>query len=105
MVKEREETGDVLNAAVIRLLRAMEAVSPETPRQFFALAALQIRRELIDLARKYRGPQGLERNVASQPSGFDPAAPADAASCSSLATPPSRKRGMRFRRVTPPDSR
>lgn len=72
-----EETGDVLNAAVIRLLRAMEEVSPETPRQFFALAALQIRRELIDLARKYRGPEGLGKNHASRADGFDAAAPAD----------------------------
>ena len=72
-----EETGDVLNAAVIRLLRALDDVSPETPRQFFALAALQIRRELIDLARKYRGPEGLGKNHASRADGFDAAAPAD----------------------------
>jgi RNA polymerase sigma-70 factor (ECF subfamily) len=72
-----EQTGDVLNAAVIRLLRALEDVTPETPRQFFALAMLQIRRELIDLSRKYRGPQGPGPNIAPQPTGFDPAAPAD----------------------------
>jgi RNA polymerase sigma-70 factor (ECF subfamily) len=71
-----EETGDVLNAAVIRLLRALEDVKPESPRQFFALAALQIRRELIDLARKYRGPEGLGKNHASRADGFDAAASA-----------------------------
>ncbi|MCI0458542.1 MAG: sigma-70 family RNA polymerase sigma factor [Gemmataceae bacterium] len=84
-----EETGDVLNNAVLRLLRALQEVRPDSVRGFFALAATQIRRELLDLARHYRGPHGLGANHASSPSpgrdrhGPDPAddspGPADAA--------------------------
>jgi RNA polymerase sigma factor (sigma-70 family) len=43
---------------LLRLDRSLSAVRPESPRQFYGLAALQIRRELIDLARHYFGPQG-----------------------------------------------
>jgi len=53
-----EETGDVLQGALLRLSRALEAVTPATAREFYRLAALQIRRELIDLARHYFGPEG-----------------------------------------------
>src|SRR5262245_38350852 len=38
------ETGDVLSGAVMRLLRALEKLRPETTREFFGLAAQQIRR-------------------------------------------------------------
>ena len=48
------------------LLRAVQAVQPSTARGFFALAAQQIRRELLDLARHYYGPQGLGANHASR---------------------------------------
>jgi RNA polymerase sigma-70 factor (ECF subfamily) len=59
-------TDDVLQSALIRLLRTLEAVRPTTPRDFLGLAAEQIRRELIDLARHYYGPQGLGANHASR---------------------------------------
>jgi RNA polymerase sigma-70 factor (ECF subfamily) len=59
-------TDDVLQSALIRLLRSLEAVRPATPRDFLGLAAEQIRRELIDLARHYYGPQGLGANHASR---------------------------------------
>src|SRR5438128_2369388 len=58
-VKRWEDTDDVLQNATIRLLSALREVTPRSARDFFALAALQIRRELIDLARKYNGPQGM----------------------------------------------
>jgi RNA polymerase sigma-70 factor (ECF subfamily) len=60
------ETDDVLQSALIRLLRTLEAVRPTTPRDFLGLAAEQIRRELIDLARHYYGPQGLGANHATR---------------------------------------
>ena len=53
------ETGDVLQNACMRLLRSLEAVQPKTTRDFFNLAAVNIRRELIDLARSYQGPLGI----------------------------------------------
>jgi RNA polymerase sigma factor (sigma-70 family) len=59
------ETDDVLQGALIRLLRSLETVHPTTARDFLGLAAEQIRRELIDLARHYYGPQGLGANHAS----------------------------------------
>jgi len=53
-----EETGDVLQNAMLRLLRRLHNVTPASPREFFRLAAGEIRRELIDLARHYFGPHG-----------------------------------------------
>ena len=74
-----EATEDVLQAATLRLLRALEEITPENPRQFFGLAATVIRRELLDLARRYYGPRGLGANHVSHGSGFDAAAPSDSA--------------------------
>jgi RNA polymerase sigma-70 factor (ECF subfamily) len=70
-----EETGDVLQSALLRLYRALQTVTPGTLREFYRLAALQIRRELIDLARHHFGPQsggGHHESVAGAPE-----APAD----------------------------
>jgi RNA polymerase sigma-70 factor (ECF subfamily) len=60
-----EQTDDVLQNAVMRLYRALQQVSPPTVDDFFRLAAVQIRRELIDLARHYAGPMGAGANHAS----------------------------------------
>ena len=43
----------MLNAAMLRLFRALLEVRPESLRHFFSLAATEIRRELIDLARSH----------------------------------------------------
>jgi RNA polymerase sigma-70 factor (ECF subfamily) len=64
-VQRWEETDDVLQNALLRLQKALAQVKPVTTRQFFGLAATQIRRELIDLARHYYGPEGLGANHAS----------------------------------------
>ncbi len=63
-VRQYAETGDVYQSACLRLLRALEEVKPTGTREFFALAAAQIRRELLDLARYYRTPG---RHFAPQP--------------------------------------
>jgi RNA polymerase sigma-70 factor (ECF subfamily) len=57
-VRRWEQTDDVFQSAMLRLCRALQQVTPQSPREFFRLAALQIRRELIDLARHYYGPHG-----------------------------------------------
>jgi RNA polymerase sigma-70 factor (ECF subfamily) len=62
-----EQTGDVLNNALIRLDRALRSVTPESPLQFYRLAALQIRRELIDMARHYYGVEGAGRAHQTNP--------------------------------------
>jgi RNA polymerase sigma-70 factor (ECF subfamily) len=67
VVARWEETGDVLTPALLRLLDALEVVTPESMRRFYGLAAEQLRRQLLDLARRYRGPQGLGANQASWP--------------------------------------
>ncbi len=53
-----EETEDVLQNASLRLYRVLQQIPVETSRDFFRLAALNIRRELLDLAKHYYGPQG-----------------------------------------------
>jgi RNA polymerase sigma-70 factor (ECF subfamily) len=60
-----EQPDDVLQNALLRLHRALEEVRPPTVRDFFRLAAAQIRRELIDLARHYFGPEGQGAHHAS----------------------------------------
>ncbi len=61
-----EDTDDVLNSSLLRLYKALDDAPPESVQHFFRLAARQIRRELIDLARHYYGPQGHGANHASQ---------------------------------------
>jgi RNA polymerase sigma-70 factor (ECF subfamily) len=63
-VKRWAETDDVLQGALMRLVRAVQNVHPDSMREFFALATQQIRWELIDLARHYYGPHGLGANQA-----------------------------------------
>lgn len=53
-----EQTDDVFQTAAMRLHRSLSEVKPESVRQFFGLAATQIRRTLIDLARHHYGPEG-----------------------------------------------
>lgn len=65
-VQRWEETEDVFQRATMRLYQSLEKVTPNDTRHFFRLAALQIRRELIDLSRHYSGPQGMGGNHATQ---------------------------------------
>jgi RNA polymerase sigma factor (sigma-70 family) len=60
-----EAADDVYQNAVLRLCRTLRETVPESPREFFRLAALQVRRELLDLARHYYGPLGVGENHAS----------------------------------------
>jgi len=64
-----EQTDDVLQNALMRLYRALSEVRPDSVRHFYRLAALQIRRELLDLARHYLGPEGLGAKHDSDNSG------------------------------------
>lgn len=62
VVARWEDTADVFQNAAVRLLRALETVPVADTREFYNLAASIIRRELIDLARHFRGPHGLGAN-------------------------------------------
>jgi RNA polymerase sigma-70 factor (ECF subfamily) len=70
----------------MRLHRALSQLAPDLVRDFYRLAALQIRRELIDLARHHYGPAGAaghhDSRAAlpgqdSRATGPDPGAGAD----------------------------
>jgi RNA polymerase sigma-70 factor (ECF subfamily) len=52
-VRRWADTGDILQNALVRLLRALREVRPESMRAFYGLAAEQMRRELLDLARHF----------------------------------------------------
>jgi RNA polymerase sigma-70 factor (ECF subfamily) len=67
------QTDDVLQNALLRLLRALHEVRPDSMRGFFSLAAEQLRRELLDLARRIRGPRGLGANHDSAENRTSPA--------------------------------
>src|SRR6266542_1015137 len=62
-----EQTGDVLQNALLRLHRALADVRPRSVREFFGLAATQIRRELLDLSRHHFGPLGQARHHHTDP--------------------------------------
>lgn len=60
-----EETDDVFQNAMLRLWRALDQVTPQSVPDFVRLASLQIRRELLDLARHYFGAEGHGTHHAS----------------------------------------
>jgi RNA polymerase sigma-70 factor (ECF subfamily) len=62
-----EQTDDVVQNVAMRLYRTLESVTPESPRDYYRLASLNIRRELLDLAKHYFGPQGLGTLYVSTP--------------------------------------
>jgi RNA polymerase sigma-70 factor (ECF subfamily) len=62
-VRSQVETGDVLQGSLVRLLNALQSLSPNSTQHFFNLAALHIRRELLDLARHF-GARGGRQSLA-----------------------------------------
>jgi len=70
-----EESGDLLQNAVPRLLRALEDVEPTSVREFFGLAAEQMRRELLDLARCHHARRLAGPSHAADPQGSDSGTP------------------------------
>jgi RNA polymerase sigma-70 factor (ECF subfamily) len=70
LVGRWEQTDDVLQNALMRLYRALADVTPESLRHFYSLAALQIRRELRDLAKHYLGPEGQGTKYFTSESGI-----------------------------------
>lgn len=59
------DTCDVTQQAWLRLAKALQAVRPDTPLHVMRLAYQQVRREIIDLARKYGGPRSPEQGRVS----------------------------------------
>lgn len=54
-VRPFADTSDVVQGASMRLLNALRDLRPQSSQEFFSLAAMQIRRELLDLARRFAG--------------------------------------------------
>ena len=57
-----EQTDDVFQNSMVKLHRALAEVRVVSVRHFFNLAAVQIRRELLDLAKHHFGPHGNAAN-------------------------------------------
>ena len=64
-VRRWEETDDVLQQSAVKLWKALGDVQLDSPRHFFNLASVQVRRELIDMSRKFGGALGDNRNLES----------------------------------------
>jgi len=65
-VRRWEDTDDVFQNAALRLHRALGQMTLDSPRSIMALAATQIHRELIDLARRHAGPASFAANHATR---------------------------------------
>lgn len=68
-----EQTDDIFQNSMVKLHRALAEVRVESVRHFFNLAAVQIRRELLDLARHHFGPHGdaAKHHTDGQPADND----------------------------------
>ena len=69
-----DQTGDLLHNAVMRLMRALREVDPTSVPNFFGLAAEQMRRELLDLARHYHTRRVHGLSHVAEPQGSDASA-------------------------------
>lgn len=72
-VRGTADTFDVLQNSTLRLMNALNAVRPAGTRDFFNLAAVQIRRELIDLGR--RGARRRETSFSNDDQSDSAATP------------------------------
>jgi RNA polymerase sigma-70 factor (ECF subfamily) len=61
-VRRWDDTDDVFQNAAMRLYRALAQVTVASPRELMALAATQLHRELVDLARHHAGPTSYAAN-------------------------------------------
>jgi RNA polymerase sigma-70 factor (ECF subfamily) len=64
-VRRWAESDDVLQNVLLRLHGTLEKLPLDSTRDFLAIAAVHIRRELIDLARHYYGPEGMGAHHAT----------------------------------------
>jgi RNA polymerase sigma-70 factor (ECF subfamily) len=76
------QTDDVVQGTLVRLFHALETLRPPSMRDFYSLAATQMRRELLDLARHFAraNRHDLTHTLDSDSSSPEEAAePSDAA--------------------------
>lgn len=70
-VRRWDETDDIVQGAALRLHRALADVVPCSPAGFMGLVAVQVRRELLDLARRYSGPESFANHHDTNVATFD----------------------------------
>lgn len=70
-VRRWDETDDVVQGAALRLHRALADVVPDSPAGFLGLVAVQVRRELLDLARRYAGPESFASHHDTNAIAYD----------------------------------
>jgi RNA polymerase sigma factor (sigma-70 family) len=63
LVRAHEQTSDVLQNALVRLTRLLREVRPPSTADFFRLAAEQVRRELLDLARYHQRRSAVNEGI------------------------------------------
>src|SRR5262249_7039023 len=76
-VRRYADTEDILQSSLVRLLRTLEKVQPTTMRHLVNLAGVQIRRELIDLARYLSSRPRFVNSGQEQETDAVPAEPAE----------------------------
>lgn len=98
-LKRWEDTDDVFQTAVMKLYQSLFQVRPASVREFFGLAATQIRRTLIDLARHYYGPEGPARKHQSDGKGLRGESPLMEGRAGSEERPESLEEWVRFHQL------
>jgi RNA polymerase sigma-70 factor (ECF subfamily) len=68
-VRRWDDTDDVFQNAALRLHNALGRMQIDSPRAIMALAATQVHRELIDLARRHAGPASYAANHGTNAGG------------------------------------
>jgi RNA polymerase sigma factor (sigma-70 family) len=61
-VRRWDDTDDVFQNVALRLYRTLGTVQLDAPRAIMALAATELHRELLDLARRHAGPMSFAAN-------------------------------------------
>ena len=70
--RDHDDTTGIFNEAYLRLHSSLDELKPTTVRQFFGLAALEIRRTLLDVVRKITTRSNVKR---TRPTSLDAAGP------------------------------
>ncbi len=76
-VRPYADTSDVVQGASMRLLNALRELRPKSSREFFSLAAMQTRRELLDLARRFSGRRKIHSGEDAEQSHLTDRTPAN----------------------------
>ena len=62
LLRSKADTDDLLQNFLIRLTKAIESIIPNSSVDFFQLASVLMRNELIDMGRKLFGKDGAKKN-------------------------------------------